>query len=422
MSIIFWGVYLYFLFNLALKFISFWMYQSQRRAIQNIKSREDFSDCVIMIPFYEEEAVIEEALSFFSDCSRELKGLKIIWIGTDRETSQKSQKIVRTYIDENSLNTFILDSSGLEKKYMAGQINYSLKKYVMSSSDISKVAIYNIDSRPSIGSLKKNFSMLDNIEVVQQYGAYFNNIPRSNKTLRDLIYINTFLWQSAWAIQFEIRNIWWNKLFRKIPILKKFSYVVGHGFFFQKEVITKVGYLSEEIQNEDMELSLRLHKHNIKIEAGDDFSNSDMPLNLSDYLSQQAVWARGPMLAFNYLRESSFSERINALKLFLHYVYWLGEGAAWLLFLLASLFLGKLELILFLSTLTLYISIVFIMPNKTILKNTKISYFSFRFLLSAYTFLLLHSIGPFICLCRYLKESFTGKRSEKFKTPKGVSS
>lgn len=402
----------YFICNIILKIVSFGLYlnwdKDMPKKLRIIKYNKN-EKLWIIIPVFKESDVIEKSYSYFSNIIDQSElNINVMYVGTEREKPNKTLNILKRISKNKKIHILNSDAN---KKFMAGQINYAIEYIDMQQKEY-KFAIYNVDSRPDLKSLENNFKLLSEHLVVQQYGDYSNNIPRQSKSIRDFIYLNTFLWQNSWSKLFEIRNTVWNRFFKR---LSKFSYVVGHGMFLNRNLLDITGMLSEKIQNEDMELSIRLHEHNISIESGYGFSKSDMPLNLNDYIKQQTVWSRGPMFAIKYAHNSK--QILPAIKLFLHFIYWMFEPVFMLFLILISLFSGNMYMVF--GTMLLFIIYFFcvlILPNKKYTSDAE--KYPIKYTISCFLFFILHSFGPFIALKNFILEKIGLQKEQKFKTPK----
>lgn len=402
----------YFVCTIILKLFSFKMYIRWKKTISNIlQSKRHINNtcCWIIVPVYKETASVTRSYKYFSEIAKEsTSNIQIIYVCTKRETDSGTLKILRAQPQNKNVHILNADKN---RKFMAGQINFAIE-YINKKQNDYKIAIYNVDSRPTLSNIEYNFDMLSSNPVVQQYGDYSNNIPYNSYTIKDFTYLNIFLWQNSWSKLFEIRNTMWNK---HLHCLSKFSYVVGHGMFLNKSVLDSVGLLSEKIQNEDMELSIRLHEHNIPICAGIGFSNSDMPLNITDYIKQQSVWARGPLLAFKYANNPR--QIIPSIKLFLHFLYWLCEPWFMILMIIIPVIYGSIYMsILSLIISILYFICVLVLPNKSHISQVKKHLI--KYIISCFGFFTIHSFGPILSICNILLEKTGLKKEHKFKTPK----
>ncbi len=395
-----------------LKGISLRVYKRWNRATSALlqaKKHVKDAKCWLIIPVYKETAAIERSYAYFADIAKKSKiGIQIVYVCTKRETNGGTLKMLQSQRKNKSIHILNAEKN---RKFMAGQINFAIE-YIDKKQSGYKIAIYNVDSRPDLSSLEYNFGMLSEYPVVQQYGDYSNNIPANSTSIKDFIYLNTFMWQNSWSKLFEIRNTIWNKYFY---YLSKFTYVVGHGMFLNRQVLDKTGFLSEEIQNEDMELSIRLHEQNIPIIAGVGFSNSDMPLNVSDYIKQQSVWARGPLLSFKYVKCKK--QIVPAMKLFFHFLYWICEPWFMCLMVVIPMMYGNVYLTAFsLLLCIMYFVCVLVLPNKKHI--TPVLNHPIKYLISCFGFFIIHSFGPILALKNILLEKIGLQKEHKFKTPK----
>lgn len=398
----------YFICNIALKWVSLYVYNRWNKVAtrQRCEQKESFW---IIIPVYKEKNTVEKSYRYFAKIvNKSTLDINVIYVCTKREEDGETIKVLQRQHKNKKIRVLNAIRS---RKFMAGQINFAIK-YIDHMKANYKIAIYNVDSRPDLSSLEYNFCMLNKHPVIQQYGNYSNNIPKNSTGIKDFIYLNTFFWQNSWSKLFEIRNTIWNTY---LPRFTKFSYVVGHGMFMNRWVLNKIGLLSERIQNEDMELSIRLHGQNIPIVAGTGFSNSDMPLNLIDYIKQQSVWARGPLLAFGYIKNKK--QVVPAIKLFLHFLYWICEPWFMVGVMLIPFVYKNIYLIIFsLSLYVIYFLSVLVLPNKE--HSDQVIKHPIKYFVACFCFFVIHSFGPILAIKNIVLEKLGLKKEYKFKTPK----
>lgn len=185
----------YFICNAVIKYLSWYVFSNEQKKWKNLKYLKTYNNCYFIIPVFKEENVIDDAYTYAKKILQKIKGIQIVFVGTEREnpniTLTKLKKL-------NNDERIIILSATKSRKYMAGQLNYAIK-YIdkIKKNKLYNVAIYNVDSRPSISSIRKNFSMLLKHPVVQQYGSYFNNCPLDINSFHDMVYLSIFLWQSS---------------------------------------------------------------------------------------------------------------------------------------------------------------------------------------------------------------------------------
>jgi len=387
----------------------------------------------IIVPVYEEEDVVLDACAYYDTVILQQNSqINVIFVGNTKEGTDETNPTlnqVKSYFKPKECNR--VTTLNVKSRYKSGQLNFAIDHIKNLEPDTSPedilISIYDVDSKTDLPSILNNFSNIRHDQVVQQYGIYFNNLATLPlKNLKNHIFYEAFFWQTSWTFLFEIRNCLWNSLVTKTlfgKLFKKFSYVIGHGFYFSMKTYEALGEFTTHFQNEDMEYSLKVHSSDVDIVPGSGFSRSDMPICLDDYLQQQIAWSRGPMLALSYHRHNRSihgqSNLFDAVKLFLHYIYWLFDPL--LFYGLALYLIITLNFIAFFflfALLVLYFYIVFEAP----FKSSGVYACDRRPFLRRVPYITLfyaiHCVGPILSLNNIIKEKLLKVDTLKFKTPK----
>jgi hypothetical protein len=316
-----------------------------------------------------------------------------------------------------------------ENGVMSHQLNYAIKEISRNEQKEFLLGFYNVDSKisPKILNQIYNSLMKDSESVFQQYSYYTYNEPSS---FEEKILVHLSLWQSRWALHFELgRVLLSNKLkwllsLKLLKLFRSFHYVIGHGLFFSYQTWVDSKEFPEDQINEDACFGLKLYILNKKIKPINSLEKADFAERISIYSKQQSVWFNGPLFAFNYLdkdlREKNFSELVNALmgslKLFSHALYWIGGPIFIYSYLFYLIIYCPISYSLVWFLLIIYHSFFLnILTHRTLdklgyhLPKTSGLFYG----LGAY---LLHAWGPMLCLYK----TISGKNtiSNKYKTEK----
>lgn len=323
---------------------------------------------------------------------------------------------------------------------MAYQLNYAIDILTSKGKveDDDLFAVYNADSRPE----KETFSWVlekfkkGNIRAFQQYGCYTGNISQLKHFSWGSVLVSAALWQTRWAIGFEIFNALKQLKFigKKISLRLNypFNYCIGHGFFATRGLLKEIGGFNEGVHNEDAILGLQLCDMQEPFMPIPYFDISESPDSISMLYKQKSNWYFGPLQAYAYviyiLKKESYSVFrkmrlfILSSKLFSHAIFWIVGPS--LIFL--SVIIAFLERDAALLGITLASFAAFSLPNlisyrfmrqlgitsssvgeiqavKTLFKGSFICY-------------MLHGASAYRGLLKYIKQVISGQAAVKEKT------
>lgn len=379
------------------------------------ESKDEYKDIVIIIPVYNEQAVIRNYFMNFLPFMR--KGIEVIYVGTNKEKGEiKTYDILNELVNEFDIQDYCKimlypNSDGV----MAHQINYALRQI----EDEKIVGVYNVDSFIGIQTIDyvlKNKDKLKN-GVFQQYSY---SICSGKGMIR-----NGVMWQNRWSLAYELPRAARQYEFG----IKKFNYTIGHGLFFSNKTINDIGLFSESHINEDNVLGYELSNNNIRIYPIPFLEKIDFAHNLPVYVKQQSVWFNGPLYAFNYFIDKK-NERKNLIKQFITSCQNFKNALNWFAFELLTFILlvylgisGNLVWFAILLAETLfYVICPNIIAEKILYENGYINQKErkgIRYVIREVVFwLLIHSAGPIITFGRILGRKNSQKN--KYKTEKVV--
>ena len=252
---------------------------------------------VIIVPICNEQDIIEQSFLNFLPLMKQ--GVKVVFVGTKKEKGEIKtydilEQIVNRYEMKNYCEVLVYPS---DNGVMAHQLNYALNQI----GDDMIVGIYNVDSVININTI--NY-VLQNQNLLKQ--GVFQQYSYSEYQGKGMI-IDGIKWQNRWSLAYELPRTIKPSEFG----IQKFNYVIGHGLYFKKEILNKIGLFSEEQINEDNVLGYELACNNIKIYPIPFMEKIDFAINLRVYVKQQAVWFNGPLYAFNYLLDKGKKQRIK---------------------------------------------------------------------------------------------------------------
>lgn len=332
--------------------LSFRYLASSKKAVEKLnKSSNTDSQLILLIPVLNEQAIIHTSVDYFSNITAQLDWVKVVYVTTEKETLNKNNlQTTREVIEAIKLKHQRIDCIHYPgtQGVMAHQLNYAMQCLLEKNSSEEVVfGIYNVDSMPCVNALLKvreAFSCHHNI-VVQQYSVYpYDKVDSFSSAVLSHI----ALWQTRWSLQFELgRLLLSQKLaFKNSPstskrLLQSFHYIIGHGFFYKKNLwLQTTGFPEDEI-NEDAFLGLQISLSDYKLKTVPYLEVSLPPTGISIYLKQQAVWYNGPAHAWRYFAKlfkgsdgrHCSRNRISGLekmlafsdcfKLWLHSIYWM---------------------------------------------------------------------------------------------------
>ncbi len=311
----------------------------------------------LIIPVLAEADILEKTVAYFiKTFLSKRKNVFLVIVTTEREkelngssaTIDLAKKIAVG--DKRILHFHSPFSDGK----MAHQINYAIHGLIEGDTaicDSDLIGIYNADSRPEKETLDWivcNFDK-DKRRVFQQYGCYLGNASILGRVRHSKILLSAALWQTRWALGFEIYNA------KKQPRFYRenarfdypFNYCIGHGLFFTKGIFEEVGGFNEKMHNEDAILGLQLSDAQEPIVPVPFFDVSESPDGVRSLYEQQSNWYMGPLQSYEYakrlLKQKQHTLRgkmrlyFLATKLFFHALYWIVGPTLMFLLLILSI-------------------------------------------------------------------------------------
>jgi len=300
----------------------------------------------LLIPVLAEADILERTAAYFSDTflsKRKNTFLVLITAEREREASGSTTTIdIAKKLARENEHIVHVHFPGRNGK-MAHQLNYAIHELSDGNEKLQEadlVGIYNADSRPEKETLDwvvYNFEK-NKHRVFQQYGWYVGNTGILQTLPYSSILLAAALWQTRWAMGFEIYNArkqfrFWergNKLAFNYPL----NYCIGHGLFFTKSIFEELGGFNEAMHNEDAIWGLQLSNMQEPIIPIPYFDVSESPDSIKALYEQKANWYLGPLQSYEYPREivgddqRSVREKsrlyVLTTKLFFHALYWIG--------------------------------------------------------------------------------------------------
>ncbi|PIR38938.1 MAG: hypothetical protein COV34_00090 [Candidatus Zambryskibacteria bacterium CG10_big_fil_rev_8_21_14_0_10_42_12] len=399
----------------------------------------------ILIPVLAEADILEDTVRYFNThftTGRSDTFLVIITTEKEDLVTQSKQNTISIARNITQQDSKIIHIHFPEKEgKMAHQLNYAIGELTNKSNvirDGDLIAVYNADSRPEKETLdwvRKEFRE-KNIQAFQQYGCYTGNILRLQNLSWKSILVSASIWQTRWAIGFELFNALKQLRFVKKNLVIKFNYpfnyCIGHGLFITPKLFQKVGGFSESTHNEDAILGLQLSNMQELLMPVPYFDISESPDSVTMLYKQKSNWYFGPLQAYTYavdiLKNSdhNFFGKVRLFllssKLFSHAVFWIvGPSAAFMVCILALikhdfslLLIGFLSIIAFsIPSVISYVFIIRLGVTRSSIKMTKMVGMS---TLGFFAFYLLHGASAYRGLVKYIKQVTSGKATIKEKT------
>jgi cellulose synthase/poly-beta-1,6-N-acetylglucosamine synthase-like glycosyltransferase len=299
----------------------------------------------LLIPVLAEADIIEATAEYFLGTflvGRD--GVSLIFVTTEKETRSSHPKHHTIAVAEKLSRTkekiIHIHCPGAEGN-MAHQLNYAVNKLIDSGKidDHTLIGIYNADSRPEQETLDwvGNQFQKNTVQAFQQYGCYTENISILRRLPEGAVLVSAALWQTRWAIGFEIYNslkqLRGSRKRGVIDLNYPFNYCIGHGLFLTKKIFLKVGGFTEEMHNEDSFLGLQLCDIQEPLMPVPYFDISESPDSLGALYTQKSNWFLGPLQAYAYARyqlkrlqypvSRKFRLYVLASKLFSHAIFWI---------------------------------------------------------------------------------------------------
>ncbi|MBE6153643.1 MAG: glycosyltransferase family 2 protein [Firmicutes bacterium] len=369
---------IFYIFTIIKSFLRF--LNSRNFILNKNKTNKTYNKKIdIIIPVYNEVKNIKSSVSYFK---KFYNCCNVYYVTTSKEKSSATYNKLIEEIKRQKTKNIYVDNCPNIIGTMANQLNYMAKKL----EEESIIAIYNVDSRPTIDTFKYVIDNINDREVYQQV-SYFDD---KNSGI-----INSCqMWQNRWSIIYEMGKYISN-------INYQFKYTIGHGLFIKKCILDKYGYWSEQDINEDNELGYRLLINGIKIKGIPFLEKADFANNIKIYIKQQSTWVNGPLYAFKYFKnnEKNFKNLVLSVLNFKAFISWWLFPIIILLFIFLSLFYQyyTLALIIFLLTI-IYVSGLNGIVNKLLIKTGHIKNCKSNNIFNDLIFFVIHCFGPFITI------------------------
>lgn len=333
---------------------------------------------------------------------------------------------------------------------MSHQINYAIKQLARNKENSSAIfAVYNADSRPNTNSLKYvSYALGEFIKrtgkvpnIVQQSSLFTLNYGKYPKNLTGYILRAAALFQTKWTLVRELTRfrsqsehvIKPSKTFVSRLLNTKISHCVGHGLFVRFNLLAKE-YLPTETINEDLPFGFYQCCKGEPILPLPILENSETPETLKGLINQKRFWFT-PYLQYlgcrdRVLRLKKYRSRLEVEILTIQAVL---TGFVWfiqsfVLFLppLIALYLHSISLIImwiFSIIFYWFLPVAIIYTNLTKLEKIAGRSVNARNLpdhmlasVSGFYILLIHSLGPILCVNDFLLAKLFDKQIIKLKT------
>lgn len=376
----------------------------------------EYSSVAIIIPVYDELAVIEKSIKNFMGLA-EKGGIHIYYVTTEKEVGEWTTKdalkmMIKKYgLEENVHIIEYPNTYGV----MAHQLNFAIKQLPKGTICF----VYNVDSVIDIRTIDYVLKYKDYLKcgVFQQYS--YSDLNTKNRIINSAI-----LWQNRWMFSYELPKVLEES--RKDSIFN-FNYVIGHGLIFRKEIFDKFEHFSESDINEDNVLGYVLSIKHIPIYTIPYLEKVDFAFDTKAYLIQQETWFNGPLYAYKYYLDSRRKFLNGSLKLRLFWIASLNFRAAlnWLFFPMLCIFwilllsiTGRWEhLFLLILLIILYVKGINEISNYYLKRYLSNEYECKKIVsLQSCFWLFVHTIGPIKTIIKVIAGNNTQKN--KRRTPK----
>ncbi len=443
-------IYIYTIFKniIALIYINKWI-KSAKKNRYIIKDKKVL--VYLIIPMLNEQKIAKKTYLNFKQLTQKMKNVKVMFVTTSKEVKKDGNLTTYEILKELIKNDDKIFLCNYPQKtgVMAHQVNYAIKeieKYRFNHEKII-IGVYNADSKINVETieyvLEKEENKNENEDVCYQQYSWYKLCDNSK---HKGIIASASLWQTRWSLTFEIFRVkqqeWINTIYEKVNrfkilrpfnrilhiVFEKMNYVIGHGFYMDIDLLHKIGGFPENTINEDAFLGYIINNKNIKIDVIPYLEKADFAPSIPVYIKQQTTWVNGPIYAFEYLKlykknnKSKKSEKIRAfilaIKLFLHFIYWLASPYI-LLFVLPILlykFYYILGLIMAILIILLELPFTHYLVRKVIISNITEEEKCELAKPSVYCiiFFIIHSFGAIRNI--YLQAIGKNKMENKYKT------
>lgn len=350
-------MYLYIILVIAAGFLYesiSWFFRLQKgiawirkeRSVSGFRMDAGDRNLYVLIPVLAEADVLEDTARYFWDTFMvQNEHISLVLITTEKERvdfqSRPDTIDVARMIHDRNPRIIHIHFPETEGK-IAHQLNYAIRILAgkgKNPDDTDLFAIYNADSRPE----RETFAWVQDklrsstARAFQQYGCYTGNMDRMEHSPWREVLVSAALWQTRWAIGFELYNSLKQQKFigKKLPrrFTYPFNYCIGHGFFATRGLLREIGEFNEDMHNEDAILGLQLCEMQEPFLPIPYFDMAESPEDVPMLYKQKANWYFGPLQAYGYARHmlgrsyfSAFRRArlfLLASKLFLHALFWI---------------------------------------------------------------------------------------------------
>ncbi len=229
-----------FLYNLILFFII--LFNNRKKLYSSDKIKKYPKVCIIL-PFKNEEETLSRSLKSLTNLDYPKDKLEIFAI--DGNSTDDSFNIAKSF-ENNQIKAF---------NYKEDKGKYSALNFGISKTDAEIIGCLDADSIVDSSSLKKIIS-------------YFEDDKTAAVASAPKIYKPKTIFQHIIQIEFLI------EVFRKkvLSLLDSMIIIPGPYSFFRKDILEKIGGFKEAHKTEDIEITMRLQKHNFKLKSALDVS------------------------------------------------------------------------------------------------------------------------------------------------------
>lgn len=322
---------------------------------------------------------------------------------------------------------------------MAHQINFVASHAADNlQRDNCYFVIYNADSniQPDAlnivdGTISKLHRQSGNYPRILQQSAVYSYTPTSS-WLESSVAMGAAMHQSRWTLTHELTRLRrqsqdvvklnGNSLINSI-IHTKIAHCVGHGLFVHGKYYAN-NPLPTNILNEDLPYGLMQCAVRNPIHPLPTLELASSPARLANVYRQKTVWFN-PFFEFHTcIRQliatgrykSTLEIYLLGIQAYITMFIWLFHSTFWIAGLVLSILLGWQYIVVWIIAFTIYWAVPSVIYNNYINGQKIYSCFSMSSLLLGSVYVLSHSIGPIICVARWMKASMMGTKPTKPKT------
>ncbi|RBP65338.1 glycosyl transferase family 2 [Alkalibaculum bacchi] len=239
----------------------------------------------------------------------------------DKQPSTK--KVVEEWIENYRSKTvssyaprFYYLESPQKKGDRATQLNYGLKTYLSTiNSDIDVIGVYDADSIPDLKAFESVVHAIcyTGADACQQPLHFIDTANQYSKERKNPILVASAIYQTMWSVIKEYPNNYKysrHKAKRVNTYYLRNVYLNGHGQFFSKGILDKIGGFPEGVIADGVQIGYRLSMMNASIKTVPYFCSDDMPKSTSEMVVQHSRWYGGCMELYSaYNWSKGFTEK-----------------------------------------------------------------------------------------------------------------